>query len=159
AGGARAGIAPTRDRRHSGGLLRASGPDWRRRNRQRLPRARDAQCHRRHAHGPRHLSSRRRDDPGGGCAVLRKRRPAKRADIAALRRTIQAVSTRSGDEMIWRASAGIVAFATAIVLPPPTLAAQRPAVWPDSAWRAIGPAKFGGRVDDIEAVADDPPAL
>src|SRR6185503_7168182 len=28
--------------------------------------------------------------------------------------------------------------------------------WPDTAWRAIGPASFGGRVDDIEAVADDP---
>lgn len=28
--------------------------------------------------------------------------------------------------------------------------------WPDSAWRPIGPASFGGRVDDIEAVADDP---
>lgn len=28
--------------------------------------------------------------------------------------------------------------------------------WPDSAWRAIGPALFGGRVDDIEAVPDDP---
>lgn len=34
-------------------------------------------------------------------------------------------------------------------------AAQAPA-WPDTAWRAIGPAAFGGRVDDIEAVADDP---
>jgi photosystem II stability/assembly factor-like uncharacterized protein len=28
--------------------------------------------------------------------------------------------------------------------------------WPDSAWRQIGPAAFGGRVDDIEAVATDP---
>jgi photosystem II stability/assembly factor-like uncharacterized protein len=28
--------------------------------------------------------------------------------------------------------------------------------WPDSAWRMIGPAAFGGRVDDIEAVASDP---
>src|SRR2546421_164954 len=28
--------------------------------------------------------------------------------------------------------------------------------WPDTAWRQIGPASFGGRVDDIEAVADDP---
>ena len=35
------------------------------------------------------------------------------------------------------------------------LAAQA-AAWPDTAWRAIGPASFGGRVDDIEAVADDP---
>jgi len=35
------------------------------------------------------------------------------------------------------------------------LAAQS-AAWPDTAWRAIGPASFGGRVDDIEAVADDP---
>ena len=39
---------------------------------------------------------------------------------------------------------------------PTMLAAQGPLVWPDSAWRAIGPAAFGGRVDDIEAVADDP---
>lgn len=28
--------------------------------------------------------------------------------------------------------------------------------WPDTAWRQIGPASFGGRVDDIEAVDDDP---
>ncbi|MEJ7809776.1 MAG: hypothetical protein WKG32_05090 [Gemmatimonadaceae bacterium] len=28
--------------------------------------------------------------------------------------------------------------------------------WPDSAWRQIGPAALGGRVDDIEAVAGDP---
>src|SRR5690348_8716875 len=35
-------------------------------------------------------------------------------------------------------------------------AAQHRSTWPDSAWRAIGPASFGGRVDDIEAVADDP---
>ncbi len=34
--------------------------------------------------------------------------------------------------------------------------AAQSAAWPDSAWRAIGPASFGGRVDDIEAVADDP---
>ena len=46
------------------------------------------------------------------------------------------------------------------------LAAQQPASrdgpaaawpgWPEGAWRQIGPASFGGRVDDIEAVADDP---
>jgi photosystem II stability/assembly factor-like uncharacterized protein len=30
------------------------------------------------------------------------------------------------------------------------------AQWPDTAWRQIGPASLGGRVDDIEAVADDP---
>ena len=37
-------------------------------------------------------------------------------------------------------------------------AAQRPQpTWPDSAsWRHLGPAAFGGRIDDIEAVADDP---
>jgi len=37
-------------------------------------------------------------------------------------------------------------------------AAQRPQVtWPDStSWRHLGPAAFGGRIDDIEAVADDP---
>ena len=39
---------------------------------------------------------------------------------------------------------------------PALLLAQRPLVWPESAWRAIGPASFGGRVDDIEAVAGDP---
>ncbi|HEY2376342.1 MAG TPA: hypothetical protein VGH98_10250 [Gemmatimonadaceae bacterium] len=41
------------------------------------------------------------------------------------------------------------------VLPPAALA-QHSESWPDSAWRAIGPAKFGGRVDDIEAVPSDP---
>ena len=37
-------------------------------------------------------------------------------------------------------------------------AAQRPQpTWPDStSWRHLGPAAFGGRIDDIEAVADDP---
>jgi photosystem II stability/assembly factor-like uncharacterized protein len=39
---------------------------------------------------------------------------------------------------------------------PTRLVAQRPLPWPDSAWRAIGPASFGGRIDDIEAVTDDP---
>jgi photosystem II stability/assembly factor-like uncharacterized protein len=40
-------------------------------------------------------------------------------------------------------------------LPEPVRPIARP--WPDSAsWRHIGPAAFGGRVDDIEAVADDP---
>ncbi|HKW09976.1 MAG TPA: hypothetical protein VJO33_06325 [Gemmatimonadaceae bacterium] len=34
--------------------------------------------------------------------------------------------------------------------------AQQASSWPESAWRAIGPAKFGGRIDDIEAVASDP---
>jgi photosystem II stability/assembly factor-like uncharacterized protein len=43
-----------------------------------------------------------------------------------------------------------------LVATPATLIAQRTLAWPDSAWRAIGPASFGGRVDDIEAVADDP---
>ncbi|MDQ6831424.1 MAG: hypothetical protein M3081_21395 [Gemmatimonadota bacterium] len=28
--------------------------------------------------------------------------------------------------------------------------------WPDTAWRHMGPAVFGGRVDDVEAVEDDP---
>src|SRR5438876_11290816 len=32
-----------------------------------------------------------------------------------------------------------------------------PVPWPSPAsWRQIGPAAFGGRIDDIEAVADDP---
>lgn len=43
-----------------------------------------------------------------------------------------------------------------IVTTPAVLTAQRPSLWPDSAWRAIGPASFGGRIDDIEAVPDDP---
>ena len=36
--------------------------------------------------------------------------------------------------------------------------AQRPQLaWPDStSWRHLGPAAFGGRIDDIEAVAQDP---
>ena len=36
--------------------------------------------------------------------------------------------------------------------------AQRPPLtWPDStSWRHLGPAAFGGRIDDIEAVVDDP---
>jgi photosystem II stability/assembly factor-like uncharacterized protein len=43
-----------------------------------------------------------------------------------------------------------------------TIAAATPAQraqpsWPDStSWRHLGPAAFGGRIDDIEAVADDP---
>jgi photosystem II stability/assembly factor-like uncharacterized protein len=43
-----------------------------------------------------------------------------------------------------------------LVTTPATLVAQRTLAWPDSAWRAIGPASFGGRIDDIEAVTDDP---
>ena len=40
-------------------------------------------------------------------------------------------------------------------LPEPRLPVAKP--WPDSAsWRHIGPAAFGGRVDDIEAVVGDP---
>ena len=43
----------------------------------------------------------------------------------------------------------------------PTEARTTPALptltWPDStSWRHLGPAAFGGRIDDIEAVADDP---
>ncbi len=43
-------------------------------------------------------------------------------------------------------------------LPAAVAAAQRPqATWPDStSWRHLGPAAFGGRIDDIEAVAQDP---
>src|SRR5215213_1087724 len=38
---------------------------------------------------------------------------------------------------------------------PPKIAVAQP--WPsDTSWRHIGPAAFGGRVDDIEAVASDP---
>src|SRR5689334_14206114 len=50
----------------------------------------------------------------------------------------------------------IVMGAAALVLVPSLLCAQRAINWPDSAWRAIGPASFGGRVDDIEAVPGDP---
>ena len=43
---------------------------------------------------------------------------------------------------------------------PPRLAESKIAVaqpWPsDTSWRHIGPAAFGGRVDDVEAVASDP---
>src|SRR4051812_25927272 len=40
-------------------------------------------------------------------------------------------------------------------LSPPNLPVARS--WPnDSSWRHIGPAAFGGRVDDIEAVPSDP---
>jgi photosystem II stability/assembly factor-like uncharacterized protein len=46
---------------------------------------------------------------------------------------------------------------------PPPLPAPRMAVatpWPDStSWRHIGPAVFGGRVDDIEAIVDDPDVI
>jgi photosystem II stability/assembly factor-like uncharacterized protein len=63
------------------------------------------------------------------------------------------------------------AVAAALLAAPATTAAQRtraagaepapPRVatlsWPDStSWRHLGPAAFGGRIDDIEAVADDP---
>jgi photosystem II stability/assembly factor-like uncharacterized protein len=44
-------------------------------------------------------------------------------------------------------------FALALAFP---IAAPAQSNFPDSSWRAIGPAKFGGRVDDIEAVASDP---
>src|SRR5256885_4258422 len=56
-------------------------------------------------------------------------------------------------------SARISAIVVAILSTPALLSAQRQANWPDSAWRAIGPASFGGRVDDIEAVAEDPPII
>src|SRR5437762_4383484 len=40
-------------------------------------------------------------------------------------------------------------------LPEPQVAVAQP--WPnDTSWRHIGPAAFGGRVDDIEAVSSDP---
>src|SRR5205823_4337523 len=41
--------------------------------------------------------------------------------------------------------------------PPPPAKAEPPRIWPDqTSWRHVGPASFGGRIDDIEAVADDP---
>ncbi|HZI40531.1 MAG TPA: hypothetical protein VFD67_02485, partial [Gemmatimonadaceae bacterium] len=53
-------------------------------------------------------------------------------------------------------TARIVMGAAALVVFPSLLVAQRATNWPDSTWRAIGPASFGGRVDDIEAVPGDP---
>src|SRR5256885_17226968 len=47
-------------------------------------------------------------------------------------------------------------FAVALAFLPSVVAAQHVGSWPDSAWRAIGPAVFGGRIDDIEAGANDP---
>jgi len=39
----------------------------------------------------------------------------------------------------------------------PVATAPAGATWPDStSWRHLGPAAFGGRIDDVEAVADDP---
>src|ERR1051326_2297881 len=48
------------------------------------------------------------------------------------------------------------ALAIVLVASASPLSAQTARGWPDSAWREIGPAAFGGRVDDIEAVDDDP---
>src|SRR5688500_10981089 len=43
------------------------------------------------------------------------------------------------------------------IQPPPAPKSLRAQPWPnDSSWRHIGPAAFGGRVDDIEAVESDP---
>jgi photosystem II stability/assembly factor-like uncharacterized protein len=49
-------------------------------------------------------------------------------------------------------------IALALITTGATAFAQRPTLtWPDStSWRHLGPAAFGGRIDDIEAVADDP---
>src|SRR5437868_1990402 len=47
--------------------------------------------------------------------------------------------------------------ARARIAPPPQPKVATAERWPsDSSWRHIGPAAFGGRVDDIEAVAGDP---
>ena len=55
-----------------------------------------------------------------------------------------------------RVSSTVLAAGVAVLLGgSPAAPAQTPA-WPDTAWRAIGPAAFGGRVDDIEAVVGDP---
>ena len=50
----------------------------------------------------------------------------------------------------------IVCSAAVALVIASTVAHAQVGSWPDSAWRQIGPASFGGRVDDIEAVADDP---
>src|SRR5215207_2296993 len=47
-------------------------------------------------------------------------------------------------------------IATLSIIAPSRSSAQR-LTWPDStSWRHLGPAAFGGRIDDVEAVADDP---
>ena len=65
-----------------------------------------------------------------------------------------------------------VAAVLAVTIALPLVAQTRPALrlpsptkpvaqaWPnDSSWRQIGPAAFGGRVDDIEAVPSDPKTI
>jgi photosystem II stability/assembly factor-like uncharacterized protein len=50
-----------------------------------------------------------------------------------------------------------VSLGAAILLAPSPVAQQRPALPLDNiTWRHIGPAAFGGRIDDIEAVAGNP---
>ena len=44
----------------------------------------------------------------------------------------------------------------ALCLTGTALGAQPTRGWPDGAWRQIGPAAFGGRVDDIDAAEGDP---
>lgn len=53
----------------------------------------------------------------------------------------------------------LASLLAAVVAQPSQLQTQQAAgeaPWPDTAWRQIGPASIGGRVSDIEAVADDP---
>jgi hypothetical protein len=51
----------------------------------------------------------------------------------------------------------LLSLAVALVLASSPSAQQRPVLPLDNiAWRHIGPAAFGGRIDDIEAVAGNP---
>ena len=72
------------------------------------------------------------------------------------------MTVRRSDRILGAArdAAPRLAFATcaALVALASSVEAQQGVVraWPDSAWRQIGPASFGGRVDDIEASPADP---
>jgi photosystem II stability/assembly factor-like uncharacterized protein len=83
-----------------------------------------------------------------------------RVHLADDRSDVWATSFRFATAAILYLGLSHVAFAqragrTDARLREPPVAVAQP--WPnDSSWRQIGPAAFGGRVDDIEAVASDP---
>jgi photosystem II stability/assembly factor-like uncharacterized protein len=57
-------------------------------------------------------------------------------------------------------SSGLFAFAAAFALSSSPDARQRPSISLDNiAWRHIGPAAYGGRIDDVEAVATNPAVI
>jgi photosystem II stability/assembly factor-like uncharacterized protein len=69
--------------------------------------------------------------------------------VVAVASLVAAYPSSAGSQQARRAQATGATGATA--------AAPVPPGWPDStSWRHLGPAAFGGRIDDIEAVADDP---